>query len=249
MRFLLHSHPVRYALCGLIGISVLMSGILWIHSVGSVADSESDKPPKEGIACFTDDYCSSGKPTVEPNSRLAPAEQSNPGKGNGWGGEKPIPASPVQSCPLTSSGCAAANALLKTIEVRPGAELLQSLSLTFPIGTKHGRQIDDPETFLTALASARDHLGTIGVGCPQDNVLGPEEGACQDLCVIGIAIDLPEVGPTALGFEFVRHGDSFSLNNVVLDFAVDISRGGGSFGIAPALVNGDTDLWYTPWVR
>ena len=119
----------------------------------------------------------------------------------------------------------------------------------FPIGGKPGLQILDEPALRDTLVGARDHLGTVAVGCPQETLFGPVEGACDNLFVL--AIDAVPESSWTLGLLFINDAGTFVLDRAVVQPQIDVSKGGGSASIAVPFngTDGGAALWYTPWER
>lgn len=253
MRAAISSARARYLFGGLLVASAVIGAVLLFKTGRPPAGAQAPQPETDAAACMTVDPCE--KPDTEPNSDSDPSVVESKKKRQGYGNEQALTAPAVRECPLPSSGCAAAGELLRLIERGDTRAVLESLKPTFPIGRKSGMQISDEKAFVDALTVARGRLGTIAVGCPQLNVLGPEEGACNDLFVLAVSVDLRDGGTTrdsALGFEFVRQGERFALERAEIEHAVRLDRGGGSLTyVLPAEFRerGMSALWYTPWLR
>ncbi len=186
------------------------------------------------------------KPTAETTAPIGPVRKG--------GDEVPLGATPVTSCPLTPAGCAAAAALIATVETGDYGAIQPRVPISYPIGGKPGLDIVDAAAFNRALDQARQELGSIAVGCPQINGLGPEPGACDDRFVLALPVTLALTRPgerTALGFMFIREGERFVLESVLIDPGANFIRGGGALGIPPPLgvAGGWGIFWYTPWHR
>lgn len=253
MHLAMSSARSRYVAVGALVLTLVVAAAAFFNAQRPPAGAQTPEPDKNEIVCLTVEPCRNQKPDDEPNSDSDPAVVEGKKKLQGWGNEQSLAAPPVHQCPLSSAGCAAAEELLNLIDRGETRAVLESLKPTFPIGRKSGMQIVDERAFTDALTVARGRLGTIAIGCPQMNVLGPEAGACEDLFVLAVSVDLRDGGTTkasALGFEFVRLGDRFALQRAELEPAVQLDRGGGSLTyVLPAEFRerGLSALWYTPW--
>lgn len=120
------------------------------------------------------------KPTAETTAPSGPVRKG--------GDEVPLGAMPVTSCPLTPAGCAAAAALLATVEAGDYEAIQPRVPIGYPIGEKPGYDLVDAASLTRALDQARQELDSIAVGCPQGNALGPEAGACDDRFVLALPV-------------------------------------------------------------
>jgi len=194
-------------------------------------------------------------PTPIPTFPGKPSESSFPAPAEpptkAWGGadETTVGADPVDRCPLTSPGCSAVESLLTQLGTGDVHAILGMVPNTFPIGGKTGLQVLDQLALRDTLVRARDHVGTVAVGCPQETLSGPVEDACANLFVL--AIDAVPESSWTLGFVFVNNGGTFIMDRVAVQPQVDLKKGGGSASIAVPFkgTEGGVALWYTPWVR
>jgi hypothetical protein len=169
--------------------------------------------------------------------------------------ERKLPGETVEECPLDAVGCSAVESILTDLAAGDGATVSSRLESAIQgelvVGSKPGLQLVGEPAIREALDDARFGLSTVAIGCPQENALGAEPGACADIFVLAIDISGSLGRSAALALLFAKSGTDFELLRAEIEPQLDIEYGGGASGfpLPLDLTNGRSVLWYTTWKR